>query len=304
MLHRDISVHNIMYQMHGEYYHFVLIDFDMAIVIPKGESSYPASSRHRTGTLPFMAADLLLDAFDASTNAKDWKPIKHLLRHDLESLFWVSFWSLMTLPMKGLDQEMVEKTVQSVWILERGNLRTISFTKSGLLRSGFQRVGLVFPPAADCVEDWLDRFAGVLNKGLMASDSWATRKRGGYNGDSDESDADEPESVWETGGGNITPENLKAKLVRAYTIDEYYTKQSAGGNTRVKTGTKKAKTTTRAKAQTTTRNASRNKPAKSRPKVADTRLPVRKNAKAIRSAPSAAPDSDIRSRLRPRKSVA
>lgn len=290
--------------MHGEYYHFILIDFDMAVVIPKGESRYPASSRHRTGTLPFMAVDLLLDAFDASNNAKGWKPIKHLLRHDLESLLWVSVWSLMTLPIQSLSKEIAEKTVQSVWMMERGNLRIISLTKSGLLYKGFQKVGFIFPPAADCVEEWLDRFCDVLVAGFRATDDWdknSKRKRSTWN--SAHSD-DDSISVWETGGDNITPDNLKAKLTQVYPIDDYYIKQAMRSDTTVKTGTKKAKTATRAKAQTTTRNKNRNRPAKNRPKVADTRLSVRKNAKAIASAPSATPENDIRSRLRPRKSAA
>ena len=32
MLHRDISVNNIMYQMRNGRHHFVLIDFDMAFM--------------------------------------------------------------------------------------------------------------------------------------------------------------------------------------------------------------------------------------------------------------------------------
>lgn len=290
--------------MHGEYYHFILIDFDMAVVIPEGESRYPASSRHRTGTLPFMAADLLLDAYDASMNPKGWNPIKHLLRHDLESLFWVSAWSLMTLPIKGLCQEIAEKTVQSVWIFERGNLRNIGLTKNALPLTGFQSAGLVFPPAAECVEAWLDQFSDVLDAGFRSSAEWrknSKRKRSTRN---PAHSADDSISAWETGGDNITPDNLKAKLTQAYPIDDYYIKQAMRSDTTVKTGTKKAKTATRAKAQTTTRNKNRNRPAKNRPKVADTRLSVRKNAKAIASAPSATPENDIRSRLRPRKSAA
>ena len=96
MLHRDISVNNIMYEIRGGKYYFILIDFDMAIVICDDDaagSSYAASSKHRTGTLPFMAAELIEDACNASDPS--WVPIRHRLRHDLESLYWVALWCVL-----------------------------------------------------------------------------------------------------------------------------------------------------------------------------------------------------------------
>ena len=88
MLHRDVSVNNIMYEMRGGKYYFILIDFDMAVTVAEDgeESTYVTSSRHRTGTLPFMAWELILDAAHALLN-KDWVPIEHRLRYDWASLF-------------------------------------------------------------------------------------------------------------------------------------------------------------------------------------------------------------------------
>ena len=55
-----MSVNNIMYEMRGDKFYFILIDYDMGVLLStKGKSSYKASSKHRTGTLPFMARALV-----------------------------------------------------------------------------------------------------------------------------------------------------------------------------------------------------------------------------------------------------
>ncbi|KAK0231492.1 hypothetical protein IW262DRAFT_1263042 [Armillaria fumosa] len=77
ILHRDISMANIMYRMDDEGNVLgVLIDFDLSSLIPIEE----ATSLRRTGTPPYMAFDLLKER-------KDYGP--HLYRHDLEALYYV-----------------------------------------------------------------------------------------------------------------------------------------------------------------------------------------------------------------------
>ncbi|THV00268.1 hypothetical protein K435DRAFT_776628, partial [Dendrothele bispora CBS 962.96] len=76
ILHRDISMNNIMVRkVDGEIFG-VLNDLDLASRATKEMS---ATSKHRTGTRPFMAYELL--------NPK--KVVSHLYRHDLESFFYV-----------------------------------------------------------------------------------------------------------------------------------------------------------------------------------------------------------------------
>ncbi|KAK0479954.1 hypothetical protein EDD18DRAFT_1206454 [Armillaria luteobubalina] len=77
ILHRDISIANIMYRMDDKGNVLgVLIDFDLSSLIPIEE----ATSLRRTGTPPYMAFDLLKER-------KDYGP--HLYRHDLEALYYV-----------------------------------------------------------------------------------------------------------------------------------------------------------------------------------------------------------------------
>ncbi|KAJ7592574.1 hypothetical protein C8J56DRAFT_928969 [Mycena floridula] len=81
MQHCDISVNNIRYNPVTQ--KGVLNDFDLALFIPDQPSPLPR--RPATGTIPFMAFELLDDS--------GWTgEIRHLYRHDLESFAWVLLW--------------------------------------------------------------------------------------------------------------------------------------------------------------------------------------------------------------------
>ncbi|KAK7036642.1 hypothetical protein VNI00_011575 [Paramarasmius palmivorus] len=76
IMHRDISVNNLMYRRIDGKVYGVLNDFDLACFID--EHSMP-TSRQRTGTKPFIAIHLL--DFVSSPDGGD----KHYVRYDLES---------------------------------------------------------------------------------------------------------------------------------------------------------------------------------------------------------------------------
>ncbi len=59
----------------------VLNDFDLSSCLSELEDDVSSTSLQRTGTPPFMAIDLLVDAGQSAP--------KHLYRHDLESFFYV-----------------------------------------------------------------------------------------------------------------------------------------------------------------------------------------------------------------------
>ncbi|KAG5980339.1 hypothetical protein E4U55_004128 [Claviceps digitariae] len=77
ILHRDISSNNIIITNPETANGFkgMLIDFDMA----KVRDSEPSGARYRTGTVPFMAVEVL-------------RKTDHTYRHDLESFFYVLLW--------------------------------------------------------------------------------------------------------------------------------------------------------------------------------------------------------------------
>ncbi|KAF5358711.1 hypothetical protein D9757_013024 [Collybiopsis confluens] len=77
ILHRDLSMANIMYRREGDNVYGVLNDFDLSSFRTRMDEG--PTSKHRTGTKPFMARDLL---------HADWDKV-HRYRHDLESLFYI-----------------------------------------------------------------------------------------------------------------------------------------------------------------------------------------------------------------------
>ncbi|KAI0741989.1 hypothetical protein C8Q80DRAFT_1068620, partial [Daedaleopsis nitida] len=79
--HRDPSLANFMYRKGADGHPIgVLNDWDLATT---------ADARHdgleRTGTMPFMAHELL----DAAVYGEQ---VEHLYRHDLEACFWIFLW--------------------------------------------------------------------------------------------------------------------------------------------------------------------------------------------------------------------
>ena len=68
----------------------VVNDWDMASIL-NDEGEVPTSTaKHRTGTIPFMARDLL-----------ESDPPPHLYRHDLESFFYLLVWSTIHYDLKN-----------------------------------------------------------------------------------------------------------------------------------------------------------------------------------------------------------
>jgi serine/threonine protein kinase len=89
ILHRDISATNILMpdnsltsispnkSLNGGF----LIDLDYAIRRNPVSGQFMSSGAHRTGTLPYMAIDILTDP-----------TFPHLYEHDVESFFYVLIW--------------------------------------------------------------------------------------------------------------------------------------------------------------------------------------------------------------------
>ncbi|KAA1478354.1 hypothetical protein DENSPDRAFT_743249, partial [Dentipellis sp. KUC8613] len=82
VLHRDLSLANIMFRRDKKKHPSgILNDWDLGEVVSANPEDYIATSRHSTGTLPFMAMELLSE-----------EPPVHIYRHDLESFFWILMW--------------------------------------------------------------------------------------------------------------------------------------------------------------------------------------------------------------------
>jgi serine/threonine protein kinase len=79
--HRDISASNMMYKRINGKIRGYLIDFDLASLV--GRDSH---NLDRTGTMPFMALELLNSVAPGQT------PVLHVYAHDGEAVCWVILW--------------------------------------------------------------------------------------------------------------------------------------------------------------------------------------------------------------------
>ncbi|KAF8501875.1 hypothetical protein BU17DRAFT_58828, partial [Hysterangium stoloniferum] len=98
ILHRDISLGNLMFRHEKDDIFGVLNGFDLACYVNETEN-HPAS-KQRTGTRPFMSIDLI----------NPTSPVKHLYRHDLESFFHVfMFFTARYQDGKEIDSPPLQK---------------------------------------------------------------------------------------------------------------------------------------------------------------------------------------------------
>ncbi|KAL9597526.1 MAG: hypothetical protein Q9219_005073 [cf. Caloplaca sp. 3 TL-2023] len=141
ILHRDISENNIIITDRKETggYAGMLIDLDHA----KDRDMARSSARHQTGTIEFMAIEVL-------------RGVDHTYRHDLESFFYVLLWIIARRVWeKGIHCNTIDRPKKD--LLEKwytGDFSDISDAKHGQMASLwiFEKVLQQFPGAYDPVK--------------------------------------------------------------------------------------------------------------------------------------------------------
>jgi hypothetical protein len=149
ILHRDISSNNILITdpKTADGFKGMLIDLDMAEVRDSG----PSGARHRTGTVQFMAIEVLLG-------------INHTYRHDLESFFYVLLWMCARQAWTnglGEEQKRPQYSLLNKW--ETGSFKDVAEAKEGQMAvSGLERIMGEFPQALDVVKPLCVRMRNIL----------------------------------------------------------------------------------------------------------------------------------------------
>ncbi|CAL1697091.1 unnamed protein product [Somion occarium] len=159
MLHRDVSLSNLMYEMREGLVWLILNDFDLAVVIKKDGPPRGSTGRHRTGTLPFMAVDLIEDP-----------NMPHYFRHDLESVFFVALWCAIRSPSRDQKTDALRRKALLSW--EQYGLDTIRNSKTQIFVSQNSFAKLVpgkipLSPEFSRYERWLGAFWTVLFEGYQ-----------------------------------------------------------------------------------------------------------------------------------------
>ncbi|PKK57093.1 hypothetical protein RhiirC2_671419, partial [Rhizophagus irregularis] len=155
ILHGDISLYNIMIGADGQGF---IIDLDYAIDLGFDQSSATDCNQkkdalcHRTGTLPFMAIEIL------NHNAK------HTFQHDLEFFFYVLCWicSEYEGPRGKLCARDCKRKNLMKWV--EGFPETISIFKSGMLLDFERNVLETFSPYFNNLKGFMVKFCKILFK--------------------------------------------------------------------------------------------------------------------------------------------
>ncbi|KAJ3549206.1 hypothetical protein NM688_g5202 [Phlebia brevispora] len=208
ILHRDISVNNVMYEHRDGRLNFILIDFDMATVVSDDPNeSHDRRSKHRTGTLAFMAIALIEDAANA-LQFPGHESIPHLLCHDFESIFWLCLWC--TLVMVAVDSQAQRESFLAVvraWEME--DLWTIASLKGNIKGSELYVKGIRLSQAAinAGLDGWFRKWGRMWNSCVSYINDYDFKymnaKRRGK---------PLPVMDWETVNGLITRDTLKKHL--------------------------------------------------------------------------------------------
>ncbi|KAI4592130.1 hypothetical protein KJ359_011505 [Pestalotiopsis sp. 9143b] len=149
ILHRDISSNNIIITKPetADGFKGMLIDLDLAKVRDSG----PSGARHQTGTMQFMAVEVLRKA-------------DHTYRHDLESFFYVLLWMCARQSWRngfsGIEKPPKESLLRS-W--EIGSFKTIAAAKAGhMTADGLDWIMSEFPKAFDVVKPLCLKLRDIL----------------------------------------------------------------------------------------------------------------------------------------------
>jgi len=150
ILHRDVSENNIIITNPDETGGFtgMLIDLDLAKVLGSGRSG----ARHQTGTMEFMAIEVL-------------RGIDHTYRHDLESFFYVLLWiCARRVWERGFGCSAADRPKESMlneWYT--GSFKEIARSKMYAMGvDGFKELVDEFPQAFDSVKPLCTKIRGTL----------------------------------------------------------------------------------------------------------------------------------------------
>jgi len=163
IVHRDISITYLMIEIIDGIISLVLNDFDLATFVnTDGSPAASKSSKHRAGTLPFMAYEILKEPRTT-----------HYLRHDLESAFYVAFWCAVKLPF-NTALESARREALLNW--ETGSLTTIVDAKHTAITSAFDHAlgKIALSKGFENYDNWLACFHKAFLLGYQAHTNYST----------------------------------------------------------------------------------------------------------------------------------
>ncbi len=175
ILHQDISNNNIMFEIQDGVVNFILIDFDMATMVDSAGGLLAApSSKYRTGTLPFMAYELLGDM--AQSTSSEHQRIVHRLRHDFESLFYLCLYCIFTM-VEVDDAKIKADMTKELREWEEQTYSSIASNKQYFC-TDIERMGtLVLPVPCEVLRPWFYGWVTVFQRAVSAMSNYKNQVR-------------------------------------------------------------------------------------------------------------------------------
>ena len=201
MLHRDISLNNLMCEYRGESVWLILNDFDLATrVDDEGLPIDDDPSGNNMGTLPFMAVDMLKEAPD----------VARYLRHDLESVFWVALWCLVKYPRsENVADENARREALLDW--EKGGLNAIRNRKHVIRINGRALTALLPTPEMRLYKHWILLFWEMFYSACLAENEITEQRLFPHLFKHRKEDASLTLD-WETLNGTVTCDKIRERL--------------------------------------------------------------------------------------------
>lgn len=139
---------------------FILNDFDLATEVDADGRPRGATARHRTGTLPFMAVEILKEMQKVADAGGDYtqQTLPHCVRFDYQSLLFVSIWCAVKIRPE-VSSEAEEKTGNAYlrrW--EQGDYGNMSTAKKEIMTEPQDFGEIPFSPLFDRQTSWLEGF--------------------------------------------------------------------------------------------------------------------------------------------------
>ncbi len=147
-----------MWEMQGDEVVFKLIDFDSAIFVDDDSKPIVMTARAKrgAGTLTFMAYEVAKGM--ANRDNPRCKPVIHFLRHDFESLLYLSVYCMHTMPeMSEEARQAVYK--ETIYGLENRSLSGLASMRLLIWDSDWP---MVLPSQCEMLRPWYQQFRDIF----------------------------------------------------------------------------------------------------------------------------------------------
>lgn len=146
---------------------FILIDFDLAVPVDKLGRPTGPTARHRTGTLPFMAFELLESMDDIQGSPEDdGSSLQHRVNFDYQSITFVAIRCAMNTVEDDTGHVVHPMAAEYLKDWQEGSYRAMAAVKKDLLRDPRAFFKVPFSPSFRTILPWIAQLVAVFDQGL------------------------------------------------------------------------------------------------------------------------------------------